>query len=335
MLLKFLAKKTVYGTIPIYNLNWIRSSRFYRALLGDLRITVVDIGARNSSLEELQPLSQFINYIGFDADEKEVERLNKTRHNFNSAKYIPKFVAGHTGFVDFMLHYDAGCSSVYRFDDKFSAYYQDLNEDRIEKTIRLSSDTLDNLVPDAADVDVLKMDTQGNEFEILSGAPNTLDKALMVEIEVEFFQLYEGQKLAHDIFSKMHGHGFDLLYLNRVLMSSRRFKGVSRGQIIFGDALFGLSRESVKKLTTEKKIKYCCLLINYGHYDFAYDLYLDNEDIEKSSPALSQFFVKANKKPSSFIKLIKYMIDKIIFVLLYLRKTNGLKSDSDRSWPIR
>ena len=84
----------------------------------------------------------------------------------------------------------------------------------------------------------------------------------------------------------MNGLGFDLLYLNRVFESSRRFKGTSRGQLIFGDALFGLSRESVKKLSVDKKIKYCSLLINYGHCDFAYDLYIDNYDIQDKAPKL-------------------------------------------------
>jgi FkbM family methyltransferase len=333
--LKYLNKRTVYQTIPVYNLNWIRSPRIYEQILHNRKINVVDVGARNVSLEELQPLRSFIDYIGFDADEAEVARLNSEKSKFSSSRFIAKYVAGHTGTVDFLLHKDAGDSSVYRCDNVFSSYYHDPEVNPIDRTVNLSCDTLDNLLGRDFDVDVIKLDTQGSEFEILSGASSVLTSAFMVEIEVEFVSVYKGQKLAHHVMERMTEQGFNLLYLNRVYGSSRRYQGLSRGQLIFGDALFGLSRESVQKLTPDKKIKYCCLLINYGHYDFAYDLYLDNKDIQLNSPELKEFFEKVNKKTSNLSKLVKYIIDKIVFVLLNLRHTNGLNYDSDRSWPIR
>ena len=83
LLLRFLSKKNVYKTVPIYNLNWVRSKKLFRKLLGDSIITLVDVGARGGSAEqiagsaeELMPLENHINYIGFDADEEEVKRLN-------------------------------------------------------------------------------------------------------------------------------------------------------------------------------------------------------------------------------------------------------------------
>ena len=76
----------------------------------------------------------------------------------------------------------------------------------------------------------------------------------MVECEVEFYEMYDGQKLAHDILKKMHFLGFEMLYLNRVFASSKNFEGISRGQITFGEILFGLSRERALKLTKSKKL---------------------------------------------------------------------------------
>ncbi len=335
MILQYLSKLTVYQTIPVYNLNWLKNPSFYAELLEDRRVNIIDVGARNSSLEELQPLNSLINYLGFDADKEEVDRLNSKESSFNSSKFIAAFVAGHSGNVDFMLHKDAGNSSIYQFNKSYSDWYHEQNSNPVERIINLPCDTLDNLIDSEFDVDVIKLDTQGNEYEILSGASKVLEKALMVELEVEFLSMYEGQKLAYSLMEKMNGLGFDLLYLNRVFGSSRRFKGISRGQLIFGDALFGLSRESVKKLSVDKKIKYCSLLINYGHCDFAYDLYLDNSDIQDKTPKLKVFFEKLNRKPSKLSKFFKFLVDKVIFVLLYLRRTNGLSSDSDRSWPVR
>ena len=111
---------------------------------------------------------------------------------------------------------------------------------------------MDNLIKE--DIDILKLDTQGNEYEILQDQ-KSLNKTLIVETETMFYQIYSGQKLAPDIMNLMNSHGFDILYINRVFSSSKDFNGLSRGQITFGEILFGLNREKALKLSTKKKIK--------------------------------------------------------------------------------
>jgi hypothetical protein len=44
-LLRFLSGRTVYQTVPMYNLKWVRSKKLFRELLGDSIITLVDVGA--------------------------------------------------------------------------------------------------------------------------------------------------------------------------------------------------------------------------------------------------------------------------------------------------
>jgi len=104
--------------------------------------------------------------------------------------------------------------------------------------------------------------------------------------------------------------------------------------MIFADALFGISRENALKLSLTKKVKYIALLLNYGHIDFAFDIYSNCKDLQEKTPFLKDYFVKKNKK-NKISTIFKILIDKIIFVLLVLRKTNGIGTDSDRSWPIR
>ena len=157
----------------------------------------------------------------------------------------------------------------------------------------------------------------------------------MVEVEVLSFPVYETKKFALDVFSKMNNLGYELLYFNRVFASSVAFKGRSRGQMIGGDALFGLSRDKVLEYSLEKQKKYCVLLINYGHIDFAFDIYNANPDLQQYCGTLGRFFDHANKNSSKVSRVITFFIDKIVFILLHIRKTNGLFFDSDRSWPIR
>ena len=58
-------------------------------------ITVLDIGARGGSLEELEPFRKYIAYIGFDADAEVANRLNSSAgHGFKSLSVYPLFIGG-------------------------------------------------------------------------------------------------------------------------------------------------------------------------------------------------------------------------------------------------
>ena len=328
----YFTKSNIYKNVPIYNINWLKRKEFNKEILKDLDINFIDIGARGGSSEELSSLVENINYIGFDADKEEINKLKNKKTIYKNTKYISCFVGGYKENTKFNVFKKPEASSVYFFNDKFVKWFQN-NDDYIEKKIEIESDTLDNLVKE--DIDILKLDTQGNEYEILQGAKKSLGKTLIVETETMFYQIYSGQKLAPDIMSLMSANGFDILYLNRVFSSSKNFNGLSRGQIIFGEILFGLSRERALKLNTEKKLKYCILLMNYGHIDFAFDILENSKDLKDKYPMLDSYFRSINKNSSRFSKILRFTIDKILYLFLFLRKTNGLKSDSDRSWPIR
>ena len=328
----YLIRSNIFKNVPIYNINWIKKKEFNKGILKDLNINFVDIGARGGSSEELSSLVENINYIGFDADREEIDKLKNKKLIYKNTKYISCFVGGNKENIKFNVFKKPEASSVYFYNDKFVKWFQN-NDDYIKKKIEVESDTLDNLVK--GDIDILKLDTQGNEYEILQGAKKSLSKTLIVETETMFYQMYSGQKLASDIMNFMKLNGFDILYLNRVFSSSKSFSGLSRGQIIFGEILFGLSRERALKLNIEKKLKYCILLINYGHIDFAFDIFENSKDLKDKYPKLDFYFKSINTNSSRFSKILRFTLDKILYLCLFLRKTNGLKGDSDRSWPIR
>ena len=101
--------------------------KLFRKLLGDSIITLVDVGARGGdavqqagSAEELMPLENHINYIGFDADEEEVKRLNSLPSNYHTAQYISSFVSNKKEIVTFKLYYNAGMSSIYDLSESYA-----------------------------------------------------------------------------------------------------------------------------------------------------------------------------------------------------------------------
>ena len=328
----YLSTLNIYKNIPMYNINWLKKKKFYKEILNGLNINFIDVGARGGSSEELSSLIENINYIGFDADKEEIDKLKNKKPIYKNTKYISCFVGGEKKIMEFNIYKKPEASSIYVYNDKFVKWFQN-TDDYIKKKVEVESDTLDNLVKE--DIDILKLDTQGNEYEILHSAKETLNKTLIVETETMFYQMYYGQKYASDIMNLMNSVGFDILYLNRVFSSSKNFNGLSRGQITFGEILFGLSREKALKLTTEKKLKYCILLINYGHIDFAFDIFENSKDLKDKCPKLDLYFKSINKNLSKLSKILRFTLDKFLYLFLFLRKTNGLKSDSDRSWPIR
>lgn len=334
LLFKYLTKLNLYQALPVYNLNWIMSKSVYEKILKDDFITVVDVGSREGSVEELKPLESSIKYIGFDADMTETERQKNMKNNYKYSEFIPAFVGEKEDTIKFHIHHDGGHSSVYPMSDEYLFWFRKENKNPVKETIEVRSYPLDKLLINE-NVDFVKLDTQGNEYEILNGAKKILSKSLMMEIEVEFINIYENQKLSHEVFSIMSQNGYELIYLDRVFGKSKYFNGETRGQMLYGDALFGLSRQEALKLDVSKQLKYCLLLINYGMIDFAYDIIRENEKLKDYSPELDKLITKLNKPKPIILRIFKILIDKLIFILLFIRKTNGLSNNADRNWPIR
>jgi hypothetical protein len=61
----------------------------------------------------------------------------------------------------------------------------------------------------------MKIDTQGFEKEVLSGAAETLSRTDAVEIELSLVELYEGQALLPEIWLMLAESGFRPAWLER------------------------------------------------------------------------------------------------------------------------
>jgi len=78
----------------------------------------------------------------------------------------------------------------------------------------------------------LKIDTQGYEMHVLQVAEKLLAHTRLIETEVSFTKLYEGQVLFDDIVRFMQQHGFSLWALFPV------FCDKDTGRLLQADALF-------------------------------------------------------------------------------------------------
>ncbi|MCL5287475.1 MAG: FkbM family methyltransferase [Acidobacteria bacterium] len=334
----FLRHSNHYHAILPYNLNWaVRVSPQIRAWLEQNPMQVADVGARDGVPGELAGLEALIDYVCFDADAEECARLNAEQHGTRSFRAFPYFIAERDAPVTFHLYKQGVHSSVYPPGREFAEQFAG-EEFAVQRSVQMEGTSLDAVFSKQklAPPDFLKLDTQGSELGCLRGASQVLRQVCLVEVEVEFTPLYEGQPLFHDVMRFMTENNFELLYLNRVFGQRRAYEGPSRGQIIFGDALFGRSRTALSDLDAPKLARYALLLIHYGHLDLAHALTRDFPQILAEAPALAQYFRRWSFSPLARAgRLALSQMDKLLCLLLHARRYNQIPMDSDRGWPFR
>lgn len=314
-----------------YNLNWrLKAAGPFYGFLSSNPVVVADIGARGGCPEELAGLKAHIDYYAFDADVMECSRLKGD--GFHSFRALPFYVGDRSGTIPFHLYKRPAESSALGPSDRYRKMFGD-DEFGIARTVQVESRTLDDLIATADLVlpDLIKIDVQGGELAALASCPNAIANATLVEVEVEFVQLYEGQPLFHEVCAFMYARGFEMLHLNRVFGQRAGYAGSSRGQLVFGDALFGRREDALANMTSEALAKYIVLLINYGHRDYASQLLGLFPRAAALLPDVGQTLKPTTRLRQGLIA----QYDKLICLMMSLRSSNHLRHDSDRSWPAR
>ena len=103
----------------------------------------------------------------------------------------------------------------------------------VEVTVRRLDDVFDDLV-DVGDRAFLKLDTQGNEADVLDGTPEALARVEGVQLELGVRRLYEGEQLAPALIARMEGAGFRLGQVHPVLFDPAD----GRASLLQFDAVF-------------------------------------------------------------------------------------------------
>ncbi len=251
----------------IDNYQEAKINQCFKEVLGDLRISFVDIGAAGNIHPRWKVISNFINYYGFEPDKRSYDLLLMNKNDCFTYKIFNKAVWETEGEIDINLCYKPWVSSYFLPNFNILNKFSDKERFEVLKKEKITTTKLDKFKFD--NENFIKIDIQGGELSVLRGASSTLKNCLGLELEIEFLELYKSQPLFGEVCRYLNDNDFefiDFISLNRWERSE--YKGF--GQSTFGDALFLRTPEFIIKNfknDEDLKRKYIAICLLYNRFD--------------------------------------------------------------------
>jgi FkbM family methyltransferase len=247
----------------------------------------VDAGAAGGVHPLIMPVASLVHCTCFEPDKDAYQKLLRHFQDAEVFAQISLFdtaLGSEEGEATLYLTKSTVNSSLLRPRKMLVDRYRTpgFNLDR-EITVRTKS--LDDIVfknNESGEVlgEFIKLDCQGKEYNILQSGQRTLnEQCVALWCEVEFFQMYEGQKTFPELDCFLNGKGFRLYglypnYISTKKIDRRAFETEER--IIWADALYfkdPLDEVNSAKTFTDRELDVLVLTAMLtGYYDFALEL---------------------------------------------------------------
>lgn len=202
---------------------------------------IVDVGAQTLGAGS-HAYDALVNYcaveiIGFDPLQERLAQRAEAEGT-DHVTLLPYAVADGARHT-LHINNDDATSSLFPLNVEGNKVFNHLSELHTVRVESLDTKTLDDVLP-IGPVDFLKLDVQGAELMVLKGAKNTLKNTGVIHCEVEFYPIYEGQPLFHDVVSYLKDKGF--YFIDFVEMSRYHYlngqAGGARDRLLWADAVF-------------------------------------------------------------------------------------------------
>lgn len=186
-------------------------------LINKKQVTIFDVGACTGEMT-FRYRSLFKNSIiyCFEPFAPSFEILKKSTSAYPDIKCYNIALSDITGTVDFHVnqYYPTNSILATHVDSR-----KNWNDEVFvtKEVIKIDSLTLDDFTAQNQidKIDILKMDTQGTEYQILEGASNYFkqNKISLIYLEIITMPTYQGQKNLDEILLLLRRNGFALYYL--------------------------------------------------------------------------------------------------------------------------
>ena len=196
--------------------------------------TILDVGANlGQSIDRFRQIWPSSRIISFEPNPSSVRQLFKKYSDTIGITIVESAVADLSSHRRLFQFEDSALNSFFdRHDDSW------ITEDSTGST-EVSCVTLDDYcVRNGLEyIDLLKVDVQGAELDVISGATRLLDNSLigLVQLEMIFCDLYEGGVPAGSLLNKMDSLGYELVGFYQQV--------VHHGRLGWADGLWRVSSE--------------------------------------------------------------------------------------------
>jgi len=196
-------------------------------------ITLVDVGANRGDFAAAIRAHSGLRSAVLVEPQADLARGLQERFPERSVHVEAAAVSDRNGTAQFDVLQADSCSSLLPI--RAEAGFNDRHIDvRVKARQEVRVTTLDQVL-DAhglgPTIDVLKLDTQGNELQVMNGATRAMQRVRLLWIEVSFRSLYEGDVQFAEVHDYLSARGFRFFSLHDV------FRGANR-ELLQADALF-------------------------------------------------------------------------------------------------
>ena len=225
------------------------------------KIVALDVGAQggfNSDTFFPKKYDHFFEEILIEPIDSEAKKIKNKKFLINKGLWSEKIKK-----KLYILDNRLGSSSMYEPNknsfDLHNIQEKKYNDYKITRSIEIECDTLANQLTGLKinNLDYLKIDTQGAEFEILKGLGNF--RPLLIKIEAHFFSMYKNVPSWHKL--------INLLYeLNYVLIDWKDIGDHNTRIPAEADMIFipNFNNEVGKELIKQNKNKFMSLMLIFG-----------------------------------------------------------------------
>jgi FkbM family methyltransferase len=248
----------------------------------------IDVGARGGVHDIVEPFAKYTSVLAFEPDSDECRRLLAIKEVSEPwAEFIlePMALADSKGEAELVL-LSASTNHSLRAPNLLMTERYQMEKWREIGRESLIVETLDNVIADSYEKqkyvgEFIKLDTQGSEFEIITGAQKTLlDRTVAVVCEVSFAELYKGQKLFSEVELKMRELGFSFYGFTSMFTRSKKqlnkLKHRTQERAFYTDAIFFKDPLSGLKCSEHQNLRQTYALfisaVLLGYYDFSLEL---------------------------------------------------------------
>jgi len=238
-----------------------------------LDLGAMTFGAMTEPYSALQKIG-ISKVIGFEPVVAECEKLKAI---YPENTYLPCFVGDGSSRTFYTTNHTM-TSSLYAPNEPIMDMFENLSDlVRVVATDEIKTERLSELLALSGDIDYIKADIQGAEYDVFTNAGPVLDSVLVIQTEVEFVEIYKNQPLFSDVDMALRSRGFQ--FHRFVNMSGRLYKGlpqsvastITESQQLWADAVYIRAVQQWSALSATQLLKMAAILHEvYQSFDLTY-----------------------------------------------------------------